>query len=708
MPDVFVPPEVAASFPPPEDADGPEEFLAALQRHTLPALPVLRRATLQSPPSLPPIPPVISTSLPHDLALSPSLSLGSSPNRHGSVFGSSPTLQGNNTPPSGYRETPVDSPSESTLRKRKAYLLNEEQDGEFNDSEEDYDEEEDEAEWRRLEEAAQQARASWTGLKVRIPACGAAAGGGGRGGHGGDAGSGNPINMWTPDCSRRGDAECTGSAAAIGHMPCNQVGCSDCEGGGGNEEEENNDDGAGQGSGRWLQGHRKNNAQGGTLYILPIIAALNLRTYVTRQVPGEDILSLASALRRVKHGMWRPMVHQFMVPIFHMRGCSSGYVEGLRLHWNVPQPVGNSPTDVETFAFRDVEVSDRIFDGIETNFPILHKRSPEWDSASVPAWKALPDPSKTQLAPIFTLKTPLKYEKTASPVTKANRNEFTDTQRGKAKGATVAKTLDDLQARVNYLHAGGKAKLREYVKIRSDILEGRALHLVDNNGKLLSLLFMVPPKYRQRLFNAIMHIHTCMPGEFKDADSREIFFKYLACHYSWYARYAEKGKGAPQAHPDNVRKDHAGRVNLEQRNVHRFKDMKDPNEYSVLVEAYTDFFEILRFALKEYLPEDYDELSIFVEHLPLDASSPCYPFGDKKLCLVVPFGNFTRGELCLYETGFCFDLKLGDVLVFPSGQEGHWFFTQIVKVMIGFMIVTDGLHPMFVILNYHPVFYVQE
>jgi len=100
---------------------------------------------------------------------------------------------------------------------------------------------------------------------------------------------------------------------------------------------------------------------------------------------------------------------------------------------------------------------------------------------------------------------------------------------------------------------------------------------------------------------------------------------------------------------------------------------------------------------KEYLPEDYDELSMFVEHLPLDASSPCYPFGgyvvnvrsctwahrdsgDKKLCLVIPFGDYSGGELCLYETGLCFDLKLGDVLAFPSCDlmhfnlhyTGHW------------------------------------
>lgn len=168
-----------------------------------------------------------------------------------------------------------------------------------------------------------------------------------------------------------------------------------------------------------------------------------------------------------------------------------------------------------------------------------------------------------------------------------------------------------------------------------------------------------------------------------------------------------QGKDAPDgAHPDDVHRDHRGRVNFEQRNAHRSKDMKNVEEYSILVEAYTDFFELLRVAvrlvylfcdwffmlshqLKEYLPEDYDELSIYVEQLPLDAASPCYPFagfvinlsactwahrdkGDKRLCLVVPFGEYQGGELCLYETGFCFDLKPGDVLIFPSCDLTHF------------------------------------
>lgn len=38
----------------------------------------------------------------------------------------------------------------------------------------------------------------------------------------------------------------------------------------------------------------------GTMYILPILAALDMRTVVTRQCSELDILSLANALRQVK------------------------------------------------------------------------------------------------------------------------------------------------------------------------------------------------------------------------------------------------------------------------------------------------------------------------------------------------------------------------------------------------------------------------
>ncbi|KAJ7456869.1 hypothetical protein B0H11DRAFT_1617531, partial [Mycena galericulata] len=140
-------------------------------------------------------------------------------------------------------------------------------------------------------------------------------------------------------------------------------------------------------------------------------------------------------------------------------------------------------------------------------------------------------------------------------------------------------------------------------------------------------------------------------------------FKYLSIHFSWYCRYAEKGHSAPKnIHPDKIKKAHGGRVNITQRTPHKSKELLDqPEEYAILAEAFTDFFQILRVALEKYLPEDTRELSFYIDKLPLGASSPCYPFGgfvvnldactwahrdkDRRLCLVFPLGKFTGGQL---------------------------------------------------------------
>ncbi|KAJ6545125.1 hypothetical protein B0H10DRAFT_1853024, partial [Mycena sp. CBHHK59/15] len=166
-------------------------------------------------------------------------------------------------------------------------------------------------------------------------------------------------------------------------------------------------------------------------------------------------------------------------------------------------------------------------------------------------------------------------------------------------------------------------------------------------------------------------------------------FKYFSCHYSWYTRYGEKGKDVPTgAHP-NIQKDHRGRVNFDQRVPHLSKDIQqDLNGYVLLAEAYTDFFELLWVVLKHYLPDDYNEISIYPEVLPLDAASPAFPFAgfvvnvcpctwghhdrDKNLCFVVPFGPFKGGQLCLYEAGLSFDLHLGDIMAFPSCDLTHF------------------------------------
>ncbi|KAJ7258525.1 hypothetical protein C8J57DRAFT_1515837 [Mycena rebaudengoi] len=349
----------------------------------------------------------------------------------------------------------------------------------------------------------------------------------------------------------------------------------------------------------------------GTMYILPIVAALDMRSKITGETTSPaDIVSLANALRAVKNGQWLPMVRRLILPINFMRS-QKGYLQTLEVNYNQPLPVGEQPQSYR-YKFSDVAALDKVFDSVQTNDIVLEERSPKWDEPSVVSWIPVEDPEKLNLPSLHKIKTTWKLENTKCPVNKTNRNKFTDDQRHLASSAQIASSLTDLEDR--------------------DKDAGKALYITDRDDKFLSLLFKVPEEYRQMLKDAIEHIHAVLPGEFKDDDSRRAAFKYLSCHYSWYARYGEKGHGAPEGvHPNNVQRENQrenrGHVNITQRGPYPSKDiLKNPSEYFILAEAFTDFFELLRVALKSYLPEEYDEISIFAESLPFGASSPAYPF----------------------------------------------------------------------------------
>ncbi|KAJ7916118.1 hypothetical protein B0H13DRAFT_2323610 [Mycena leptocephala] len=424
----------------------------------------------------------------------------------------------------------------------------------------------------------------------------------------------------------------------------------------------------------------------GSMYMLPIIAALELRTFITRTCIEQDIYCLATAIREVRHGMWLPQVRRMMVPIHYMRSVS-GYIQTLELKYNSPVKVGEPP-NLQVFRFADITTTDQVFTAIQTNLPILPKRSQEWDfPQSPPLWKPVGGPNHINVLKPITIKSPIALgpQTKKCPVNKKNRNSWTEKQRNIAEVAPLATSIDDLRAKLQDRQEG-------YVEVNSDIIQpDEALFIRDLNDKLLALLFKVPDEYREGLKAAVDHINTVLEGEFKDADSREEAFKYLSLHYSWYARYAEQGHSAPKdVHCNKSRKTKRGRVNMTQRTPHPSKNMVDkPGEYAVLATAFTDFFELLHVSLESLLPEDTDELSMYVEELPLHASSPCYPFGgfvinisacswghrdkkDKRKCLVAPMGKFTGGKLCLYEAGLSFDLKMGDVLVFPSAELTHF------------------------------------
>jgi hypothetical protein len=93
--------------------------------------------------------------------------------------------------------------------------------------------------------------------------------------------------------------------------------------------------------------------------------------------------------------------------------------------------------------------------------------------------------------------------------------------------------------------------------------------------------------------------------------------------------------------------------------------------------------------LQYQLPEIYQELGIYCQMLPFNANTPSYPFAgfvlnfcvstsghrdlmDKRICVVIPFGVWQGGEICLYELGLVIKLKAGDIVVFPSCDITHF------------------------------------
>ncbi|KAJ6471229.1 hypothetical protein C8R47DRAFT_1077328 [Mycena vitilis] len=277
----------------------------------------------------------------------------------------------------------------------------------------------------------------------------------------------------------------------------------------------------------------------GTMYILPLISALKMRTAITgRSSSPADIESLAKALRRVKHGMWLPMVRRLMIPIKYMQS-HNGLLQSLRLNYDEPVGVAEQPRS-ELISFDEIPRMDQVLDGVETNLLKLPARSAEWSMANVLPWTRTNDPSKVPLPKLRKVKTPFVFKKTPSPVNKKNRDSFTEEQRGYASKATVVTSIDDFVEKSSELHAGGKVVPNTYLQLNTKMLNGEALYIGDTTGEFVALLYRVPEEFRQKLVYAMDAINAAMPGEFKDEDSRRKFFKYLSIHYVWYARYGEK------------------------------------------------------------------------------------------------------------------------------------------------------------------------
>jgi hypothetical protein len=105
--------------------------------------------------------------------------------------------------------------------------------------------------------------------------------------------------------------------------------------------------------------------------------------------------------------------------------------------------------------------------------------------------------------------------------------------------------------------------------------------------------------------------------------------------------------------------------------------------------ALRDICEVVNDLIAFHLPDQHTELTVFCEIMPLNDRPATYPFpgcvvniqvasvahmdnADKTICVVIPFGDFCRGELVLYEMGLVVEMKEGAVLAFRSFEVTHF------------------------------------
>ncbi|TFK58028.1 hypothetical protein BDN72DRAFT_907163 [Pluteus cervinus] len=180
-------------------------------------------------------------------------------------------------------------------------------------------------------------------------------------------------------------------------------------------------------------------------------------------------------------------------------------------------------------------------------------------------------------------------------------------------------------------------------------------------------------------------------SEFFEDDSTRDDYHFMSSHVAIRNRFSEQGRGAPtDAHPSKVQKIGVRKVNHHQRLPYGSTEMRqDPDGCEILTSILSPVSEYLNTQLKQLLPVEHGVLTDYVESLPLAMESPAYPFlgfalnlcvatsahkdrNDKAICAVVPFGEWTGGELCLYELGLVFDVKPGDIIMFPSDKVTHF------------------------------------
>ncbi|KAJ7629551.1 hypothetical protein B0H17DRAFT_1187876 [Mycena rosella] len=268
----------------------------------------------------------------------------------------------------------------------------------------------------------------------------------------------------------------------------------------------------------------------GTLYMLPILAALGLRTFLTKKEHVDSLNSLADALREVSDSKWGPLVKRLMGAMRYIQ------TQDIPLFKNQKFRRGD-----ECFGFTDTLEADHILCTVETKIGSLFtlpERSALWDQAD-PSLYTTP-PTFDTFPEVVKIRTPLVLEKsTKVPFEKTEASALTERERVFACKAEKILDLAELEEKLNHIHSTGKSEPGKYVQLNPEVAQGKTLIIEDSTGQMLGTLISMPDDLVERLKAKVLDLETIMPGKYRSDDSRRPGYKLNSNHYQTYGRMIE-------------------------------------------------------------------------------------------------------------------------------------------------------------------------